>query len=199
MRRSREGGRRQRRRRSSPWVIVARRAVTADELSDRFGNARFGSAEWPRSTQPSPQGSALQLQRPRLDLRESGMLLTPSTRPTDERAAAIASSTARGDLDMHRCLPVLLSSLIALVLAGPVLAQAPAQAPIVLKAGTAVGPASPLNETMGILDKSLQEKTKGRLKIELHNNNSLAKCEGTNPDGDKLGTIYLVALHRESH
>src|SRR5215813_6972731 len=104
-------------------------------------------------------------------------------------AARIASSAARGDLDMHRCLPVLLSVLIALALTGPALAQAP----IVLKAGTAVGPASPLNETMGLLDKALQEKSKGRIKIELHINNSLAKGEGAHLEGAQLGTIDIVA------
>jgi len=91
---------------------------------------------------------------------------------------------------MHRCLLVLLSSLIVLVLAGPALAQAP----IILKAGTAVGPASPLNETMGILDKALQEKTKGRMKIELHINNSLAKGEAAHLEGAQLGTIDIVAI-----
>src|SRR5882672_7802631 len=91
---------------------------------------------------------------------------------------------------MHRCLAVLLSFLIALILAGPVSAQVP----IVLKAGTAVGPASPLNETMGILDKALQEKSKGRMKIELHINNSLAKGEGAHLEGAQLGTIDIVAI-----
>ena len=91
---------------------------------------------------------------------------------------------------MHRCLAVLLSSLIALVFAGPAFAQAP----IILKAGTAVGPSSPLNETMGILDKALQEKTKGRIKIELHINNSLAKGEGAHLEGAQLGTIDIVAI-----
>ena len=91
---------------------------------------------------------------------------------------------------MHRCPAVLLSSLIALVFTGPAFAQAP----VILKAGTAVGPSSPLNETMGILDKALQEKTKGRIKIELHINNSLAKGEGAHLEGAQLGTIDIVAI-----
>ena len=68
------------------------------------------------------------------------------------------------------------------------------QAPIVLKAGTAVGGTSPLNDAMIVLDKTLQEKSKGRIKIELHINNSIAKGEGAHLEGAQLGTIDIVAI-----
>ena len=63
-----------------------------------------------------------------------------------------------------------------------------------MKAGTAVGASSPLNDAMAFLDKSLQEKSKGRLKMEIHINNSLAKGEGAHLEGAQLGTIDVVAI-----
>jgi len=92
---------------------------------------------------------------------------------------------------MRRCLTVAAALAVALVAACPSWAQ---QAPIVLKAGTAVGPSSPLNDTMAFLDKTLQEKSKGRIKIELHINNSIAKGEAAHLEGAQLGTIDVVAI-----
>ena len=92
---------------------------------------------------------------------------------------------------MRRCLTVAAALAVTLVVACPSWAQ---QAPIVLKAGTAVGPSSPLNDTMAFLDKTLQEKSKGRIKIELHINNSIAKGEAAHLEGAQLGTIDVVAI-----
>ena len=92
---------------------------------------------------------------------------------------------------MHRCLTVAAALVATLVAAGPGWAQ---QAPIVLKAGTPVGPGSPLNDAMAVLDKSLTEKSKGRIKLELYINNSLAKGEGAHLEGAQLGTIDVVAI-----
>jgi tripartite ATP-independent transporter DctP family solute receptor len=93
---------------------------------------------------------------------------------------------------MRRCLTVFAIALVVVVSgAGPGSAQ---PAPIVLKAGTAVGVTSPLNDAMIFLDKSLQEKSKGRMKLELHINNSLAKGEGAHLEGAQLGTIDVVAI-----
>lgn len=78
-----------------------------------------------------------------------------------------------------------------------VLAPAPpvdAQAPIVWKVGTGVGPDSPVNLAAAVLDKTLQEKSKGRMKTELHLGNSLAKGEAAHLEGAQLGTIDIVPV-----
>src|SRR5215510_15835272 len=92
---------------------------------------------------------------------------------------------------MRRCLTVALVLAVTLLVASPSRAQT---APIVLKAGTAVGVTSPLNDAMLALDKTLQEKSKGRLKIELHINNSLAQGEAAHLEGAQLATIDIVAI-----
>src|SRR5215475_14910338 len=93
---------------------------------------------------------------------------------------------------MRRCLTAV-ALVVAILLWGHPVSWAQ-QAPIVLKAGTAVGATSPLNDAMVVLDKALQEKSKGRLKIELHINNSIAKGEGAHLEGAQLGTIDVVAI-----
>jgi len=92
---------------------------------------------------------------------------------------------------MRRCMTVAVALVVTLAVVSPSWAQ---QAPIVLKAGTAVGVSSPLNDAMAFLDKTLQEKSKGRIKIELHINNSIAKGEGAHLEGAQLGTIDIVAI-----
>ncbi len=97
---------------------------------------------------------------------------------------------------MRRCMTVAAALVATVVVACPAWVRpAWAQAaPIVLKAGTAVGVTSPLNDAMIALDKTLQEKSKGRIKIELHINNSIAKGEGAHLEGAQLGTIDIVAI-----
>jgi TRAP-type transport system periplasmic protein len=69
-----------------------------------------------------------------------------------------------------------------------------AQTPIVWKMGTGVGPDSPVNLAGAVLDKTLQEKSKGRMKIELHLGNSIAKGEAAHLEGAQLGTIDVVPV-----
>ncbi|HEU5324227.1 MAG TPA: hypothetical protein VFX28_25725, partial [Methylomirabilota bacterium] len=91
---------------------------------------------------------------------------------------------------MARLLALFLSFGLALVLAAP----AAAQTPMVWKMGTATGPDSPINLAAATLDKTLQEKSKGRMKVELHLGNSLAKGEGAHLEGAQLGTIDIVPI-----
>src|SRR5215831_7244038 len=93
---------------------------------------------------------------------------------------------------MRRCLTAV-ALVVAILLWGHPVSWAQ-QAPIVLKAGTAVGATSPLNDAMVVLDKALQDKSKGRLKMEIHINNSIAKGEGAHLEGAQLGTIDIVAI-----
>ena len=103
---------------------------------------------------------------------------------------------------MTRLLALVLCLGLALLLAvAPPAAQTPpadAQttpaAPIVWKMGTAIGPDSPPNLAAVVLDKMLQEKSKGRMKIELHIANSLAKGEAAHLEGAQLGTIDIVPV-----
>ena len=60
--------------------------------------------------------------------------------------------------------------------------------------GTGIGPDSPINLAGAVLDKALQEKTKGRMKIELHIGNSIAKGEAAHLEGAQLGTIDVVPV-----
>ena len=87
---------------------------------------------------------------------------------------------------------------LCLSLAGGItVAQAPpaaAQAPIVWKVGTGVGPDSPVNLAAAVLDKTLQEQSKGRMKADLHLGNSLAKGEAAHLEGAQLGTIDIVPV-----
>ena len=92
---------------------------------------------------------------------------------------------------MHRRLTVAAALVAIFVATSPASAQ---QAPIVLKAGTVVGPGSPLNDAMAVLDKSLAEKSKGRIKLELYINNALAKGEGAHLESAQLGAIDVVAI-----
>jgi TRAP-type transport system periplasmic protein len=92
---------------------------------------------------------------------------------------------------------VLCLDLALLVAVAPAAAQTPpahAQAPMVWKMGTAIGPDSPPNLAAAVLDKTLQEKSKGRMKIELHIANSLAKGEAAHLEGAQLGTIDIVPI-----
>ncbi len=91
---------------------------------------------------------------------------------------------------MARLIALFLCLGLALVLAAP----AAAQSPIVWKMGTATGPDSPINLAAATLDKTLQEKSKGRMKVELHLGNSLAKGEGAHLEGAQLGAIDIVPI-----
>jgi tripartite ATP-independent transporter DctP family solute receptor len=82
-------------------------------------------------------------------------------------------------------------ALVLLVLA-PVVAWA--QAPIQLKAGTGVGPGNPVNDALYDLAKQLDQKTGGKLKLDVVISNGLAKGEAAHLEGAQLGTIDIVPI-----
>ena len=90
---------------------------------------------------------------------------------------------------MHRRLPLAMA-LCAIVLLG-VAPCAPAQtAPrYVWKAGTVTSGGDPLNDAMEQFAKQLGERSRGRIKVDVHNANALAKGEGAHLEGVQLGTI----------
>ena len=82
-------------------------------------------------------------------------------------------------------------ALVLLVLA-PVLAWA--QAPIQLKAGSGVGPGNPVNDALYDLAKQLDQRSRGRLKLDVVISNGLAKGEAAHLEGAQLGTIDIVPI-----
>ena len=86
-------------------------------------------------------------------------------------------------------------ALCSLVVAGAA-SVAPAQtAPqYVWKAGTVTAGGNPLNDTMEHFAKQLTEKSRGRIKVDVHIANALAKGEGAHLEGVQLGTIDVVAI-----
>ena len=82
-------------------------------------------------------------------------------------------------------------ALVLLVLA-PVLAWA--QAPIQLKAGSGVGPGNPVNDALYDLAKQLDQRSGGRLKLDVVISNGLAKGEAAHLEGAQLGTIDIVPI-----
>jgi len=82
-------------------------------------------------------------------------------------------------------------TLVLLVLV-PVFAWA--QAPIQLKAGTGVGPGNPVNDALFEMAKVLDQKSGGRLKLDVVISNGLAKGEAAHLEGAQLGTIDIVPI-----
>lgn len=93
-----------------------------------------------------------------------------------------------------RALLASLVALLVLVAAVTVPVVVSAQAPIVLKAGSAAGGDSPLNRSLYDLQKILPEKTQGRLKLEVYTSNQLAKGEGAHLEGAQMGSIDIVGI-----
>jgi tripartite ATP-independent transporter DctP family solute receptor len=83
---------------------------------------------------------------------------------------------------------------IALVLLVLVPALAWAQAPIQLKAGSGVGPGNPVNDALYDLAKQLDQKSGGKLKLDVVISNGLAKGEAAHLEGAQLGTIDIVPI-----
>jgi len=69
-----------------------------------------------------------------------------------------------------------------------------AQAPIQLKAGTGVGVGNPNNDAMYAIAKALDEKSKGRIKMDVVIANGLAKGEAAHLEGAQIGSIDVVAI-----
>jgi len=82
--------------------------------------------------------------------------------------------------------------LLLLILAGP--PAATAQAPLQLKAGSGVGPGNPVNDALYDLAKSLDQKSGGRIKLDVVISNGLAKGEAAHLEGAQLGTIDIVPI-----
>jgi tripartite ATP-independent transporter DctP family solute receptor len=82
-------------------------------------------------------------------------------------------------------------ALVLLVLA-PGLAWA--QAPIQLKAGSGVGPGNPVNDALYDLAKQLDQRSGGKLKLDVVISNGLAKGEAAHLEGAQLGTIDIVPI-----
>jgi tripartite ATP-independent transporter DctP family solute receptor len=95
---------------------------------------------------------------------------------------------------MHRRL-ALAMALCSIVLLGAA-PGAPAQtAPqYVWKAGTVTSGGNPLNDAMEQFAKQLGERSRGRIKVDVHIANALAKGEGAHLEGVQLGTIDVVAI-----
>jgi tripartite ATP-independent transporter DctP family solute receptor len=83
---------------------------------------------------------------------------------------------------------------LALVLLVLVPAFASAQAPIQLKAGSGVGPGNPVNDALYDLAKQLDQRSGGRLKLDVVISNGLAKGEAAHLEGAQLGTIDIVPI-----
>lgn len=93
---------------------------------------------------------------------------------------------------MHRCLALVIALCVAAVLGAP--ADAPAQPVMVWKAGTVTSGGNPLNDAMEIFAKQIGARGKGRIKVDVHIANALAKGEGAHLEGAQLGTIDVVAI-----
>jgi tripartite ATP-independent transporter DctP family solute receptor len=69
-----------------------------------------------------------------------------------------------------------------------------AQAPLQLKAGSGVGPGNPVNDALFDLAKGLDQKSGGRIKLDVVISNGLAKGEAAHLEGAQLGTIDIVPI-----
>src|SRR6266851_2179861 len=98
----------------------------------------------------------------------------------------------RGEPTMHRCLVFVVALCLAAVLGAP--SVVPAQPAMVWKAGTATSGGNPLNDTMEIFAKQMAERSRGRIKVDVHIANALAKGEAAHLEGVQLGTIDVVAI-----
>lgn len=93
---------------------------------------------------------------------------------------------------MYRRLAFVVALCLAAVLGTSSVASAQSQ--MIWKAGTPTGPGNPLNDTMEIMAKQLAERSRGRIKLDIHIANALAKGEGAHLEGVQLGTIDVVAV-----
>jgi TRAP-type transport system periplasmic protein len=92
----------------------------------------------------------------------------------------------------HLALAMALCSIVLLGTASGVPAQTTPQ--YVWKAGTVTSGGNPLNDAMEQFAKQLGERSRGRIKVDVHIANTLAKGEGAHLEGVQLGTIDVVAI-----
>jgi tripartite ATP-independent transporter DctP family solute receptor len=95
---------------------------------------------------------------------------------------------------MHRRLALVLALGALAGLAAPAFAPAQTAPQYAWKAGTPTAGGNPLNDTMEQFAKQLGEKSKGRIKVDVHIANALAKGEGAHLEGVQLGTIDVAAI-----
>jgi tripartite ATP-independent transporter DctP family solute receptor len=95
---------------------------------------------------------------------------------------------------MHRRLALVVALCLTFALSATSLALAQTPPQFVWKAGTVTGPGNPLNDAMEHFAKQLGERSKGRIKLDVHIANALAKGEGAHLEGVQLGTIDVVAI-----
>src|SRR5712691_9552243 len=91
----------------------------------------------------------------------------------------------------HRVVAIVLA---CAVLGAGWLAQAEAQAPMVIKIATVNAGESPRNSAAYEFAKVVGEKSKGRIKAEVYINNQLARGEGATLEGIQLGTIDIAPV-----
>jgi len=84
--------------------------------------------------------------------------------------------------------------LVALVMLLSAPLAAWAQAPIQLRAGSGVGPGNPVNDALYDLAKALDQKSGGKLKLDVVISNGLAKGEAAHLEGAQLGSIDIVPI-----
>jgi tripartite ATP-independent transporter DctP family solute receptor len=93
---------------------------------------------------------------------------------------------------MRARLACLVAVVVALLLA--LTSHVPAQAPVQLKAGTGVGVGNPSNDAMYELARALDQKSGGRIKLDVFIAGALAKGEVALLEGAQIGSIDVVAI-----
>jgi tripartite ATP-independent transporter DctP family solute receptor len=95
---------------------------------------------------------------------------------------------------MHRRLALAMALCSIVLLGGAPGAPAQTAPQYVWKAGTVTSGGNPLNDAMEQFAKQLGERSRGRIKVDVHIANALAKGEGAHLEGVQLGTIDVVAI-----
>jgi TRAP-type transport system periplasmic protein len=95
---------------------------------------------------------------------------------------------------MHRRLALVMTLGSIATLGAPAVVPAQTAPQYVWKAGTVTAGGNPLNDAMEQFAKQLAERSRGRIKVDVHIANALAKGEGAHLEGVQLGTIDVVAI-----
>jgi TRAP-type transport system periplasmic protein len=95
---------------------------------------------------------------------------------------------------MHRRLALVTTLCSIAALGAPAVVPAQTAPQYVWKAGTVTAGGNPLNDAMEQFGKQLAERSRGRIKVDVHIANALAKGEGAHLEGVQLGTIDVVAI-----
>lgn len=95
---------------------------------------------------------------------------------------------------MHGRLALVMALCSIAALGAPAVATAQTAPQYVWKAGTVTSGGNPLNDAMEQFARQLAERSRGRIKVDVHIANALAKGEGAHLEGVQLGTIDVVAI-----